>query len=207
VIDSLFREQQRAFWDRCGRAAARLGVSPDAVTLFAFALSALNSLAFLLHRDTLVYGVLLAGTELLDNVDGAVARVTGRSTRAGAFLDAATDRYKETFSLLAVGWVTGHWAWCGLALSGSLLVSYNHARAAMEGAPAQSQRDLFERFERVATLSLGLVLDRLVPRRLVFGQGALYAALVVLALLSHATALQRLLRGRRRLGEIDRTRR
>jgi phosphatidylglycerophosphate synthase len=207
VIDSLFREQQRAFWDRCGRAAARFGVSADGVTLFGFALSALNSLAFVFHRNTLLYGVLLAGTELLDNVDGAVARVTGHSTRAGAFLDAATDRYKETLSLLAVGWVTGHWAWCLLALSGSLLVSYNHARAAMEGAPAQSQRDLFERFERVATLSLGLVLDRLVPRRLLFGEGALYAALVVLAVLSHVTALQRLLRGRRRLRELDHPRR
>lgn len=205
MIDSLYRARQDAFWDRLGRVLVRRGVTADAVTLVAFFLSAINSLAFLAHRDFLAYGLLLAMTELLDNVDGAVARVSGRKTKYGAFLDAATDRYKEALSLLVVAWVTGYWAACFAAVTGSLLVSYNHARAAMEGAPkAAAGVDLFERFERVAALVLGLVLVRFLPPSVFFGHDALYAAVVVVAFFSHLTALQRLFRARRVLRALDR---
>lgn len=202
MIDALFKRHADAFWDRCGRAVVRTGASANAITWGGLLLSSLNSAAFVLHGNALAYGVLLAGTELLDSLDGAVARVTGRCTRYGSFLDAATDRYKETLSLLAVGAVSGHWLLCFLALSGSLLVSYNHARAAMEGSQA-SGVDLFERLERVATLVAGLVLRDLLPRDLFFGEDALVAALVVLAVLSHVTALQRLLRGLGGLRDLD----
>ena len=202
MIDGLFRDRQDAFWDRCGRVVARFGFSANGITLLALALSLGNSAAFLAHRDPLVFGILLALTELLDNLDGAVARVTGTRTRAGSFLDAVTDRYKETASLLVVAAVTGYWAPVFFAVTGSLIVSYNHARAVMEGAPARpSGRDLFERFERVATLVAGLLLQSMLPKGLFFGRDALYASLVVLAVCSHLTALQRLLRGWRRLAE------
>lgn len=205
MIDSLYRARQDAFWDRLGRVLAARGVTPDAVTIAAMFLSAANSLAFLAHRNPLLYGLLLAFTELLDNVDGAVARVSGRKTKYGSFLDAATDRYKEALSLFAVAWVTGHWAAGFAAVTGSLLVSYHHARASMEGAPAISTGvDLFERFERVATLVLGLVITPFLSPAIFFGESALFGALVVIALFSHLTALQRLWRARRVLKELDR---
>ena len=206
MIDSLYRAKQDAFWDRVGLVLARRGVTPDAVTQAAFVLSTINSLAFVAHRHLLAYGLLLAVTELLDNVDGAVARVSGRKTKYGAFLDAATDRYKESLSLFVVAWVTGYWVAAFAAVTGSLLVSYNHARAAMEGAPSTAAGvDLFERFERVATLVLGLVLTPMLPATVAFGHDALLAALVLIAVLSHVTAIQRFARARRVLREIDRT--
>jgi CDP-diacylglycerol--glycerol-3-phosphate 3-phosphatidyltransferase len=200
VIDALLGKRKDAFWEACARPLARLGATPDGVTLAAFALSLANSAAFVFHRDTLLYGVLLALTELLDDLDGALARVRGGGTRAGSFLDAASDRYKESASLLAVAWVTGYWGAGFLAVTGSLLVSYNHARAAMEGAPARaSGTDLAERFERVALLVAGLVLQPFVPERALLGRDALYCALAAIALLSHATAARRLWRGYRTL--------
>ena len=205
MIDSLFRARQDAFWDRLGRILAGRGVSADAVTTGAMLLSAANSLAFLAHRNPLAYGLLLALTELLDNVDGAVARVSGRKTKYGSFLDAATDRYKEALSLFVVCWVTGYWIPGFAAVTGSLLVSYHHARASMEGAPATAGGgDLFERFERVATLVLGLVLTPLLPSGIFLGESPLCAALVVIAAFSHLTAIQRLGRARRVLKNLDR---
>ncbi|MBK5254701.1 MAG: CDP-alcohol phosphatidyltransferase family protein [Vicinamibacteria bacterium] len=205
MIDSLYRSKQDAFWDRLGGVLARRGVSPDAVTKGAFLLSTLNSFAFLVHRNFLAYGLLLAMTELLDNLDGAVARVSGRKTRYGAFLDAATDRYKESLSLFVVAWVTGYWVACFAAVTGSLLTSYNRARAAVEGAQAAATGlDLFERFERVATLVLGLVLSPLLPPSLFLGRDALWGALVLIGILSHLTSVQRVWRARRVLRELDR---
>ena len=205
MINSLYRAPQDAFWDRLGRVLAARGVTADAVTIAAMFLSAANSLAFLAHRNPLVYGLLLTLTELLDNVDGAVARVSGRKTRYGSFLDAATDRYKEALSLFVVCWVTGHWTSGFAAVTGSLLVSYHHARASMEGAPSTaSSVDLFERFERVATLVLGLVLTKFLPPGIFFGESALFGAVVVIATFSHLTAIQRLWRARCVLKDLDR---
>ena len=205
MIDSLYRARQDAFWDGLGRVLVRRGVTADAVTVWAFVLSAANSLAFVAHRKFLIYGLLLALTELLDNVDGAVARVSGRKTKYGAFLDAATDRYKETLSLFAVAWVTGYWVACFAAVTGSLLVSYNHTRAAMEGAPKNAVGvDLFERFERVAVLVLGLVLVNALKATVWFGRDALFGAVFLIALFSHVTAIQRLWRARRVLRDLDR---
>ncbi|HEY2945354.1 MAG TPA: CDP-alcohol phosphatidyltransferase family protein, partial [Vicinamibacteria bacterium] len=165
LIDGLFKPELDRAWDRLGRAVARTGLSPNAVTTAAFALSAVNSLALLFHRNLFVFGVLLAFTEMLDGVDGAVARATGRSSRLGSYLDAMTDRYKEVFSLLAVASVTGYWLAGGLAVSGSLLVSYSHARAGLEqvGGRPGGWPDLFERLERVATLCAGLILSPVLP--------------------------------------------
>lgn len=206
MIDAIYKNHLDKFWDRCGALVARTGISANAVTLIGLVLGAANALWFVDHRNTILFGVLLALTELLDNVDGAVARVTGMTSRAGAYLDAATDRYKEVFPLLAVAYVTDHWLVCFLAITGSLLVSYNHARAAMEGVgppsspPSRSGLpDLFERFERVATLCVGLVASPLLPSNLLFGRDFLFIVLCILALMTHITALQRLWRGWRSL--------
>jgi len=201
MIDALYKTTLDGLWDRLGRRLARTGLTPNAVTMIGLVASSLNSALFLWHRRLLLYGVLLALIEFLDNVDGALARVTGRKTRLGSFLDAATDRYKETFSLIAVAVVTGHWLAASLALSASLLVSYHHARAAMEGARADGGwPDLFERMERVATLCAGLILAPLVPARL-FGADLLHLSLWALAFFAHLTALQRMVRACRVLRE------
>ena len=199
MIDALYKHRIDGWWDRLGAHVARVGVSADAVTWLALLLGAANALWFLQHRNSVAFGVGLAFVGLLDNLDGAVARATQRSTRAGSFLDAWADRYQELFALLAVAQVTGYWPICFLAVTGSLLVSYTHARAAMEGAGSAAVRgrlpDLFERFERVALLCLGLVLAPFLPRDLVLGRDLLFWALCLLALMTHVTALQRFRRG------------
>jgi phosphatidylglycerophosphate synthase len=200
MIDDLYKKQMDGLWDRLGRRVARTGLTPNGVTRLGFVLSLANSALFVWHRRAVVYGLALAVIEALDNLDGAVARVTGASSRYGAYLDAATDRYKEVASLFAVAVVFDYWTASFLAVTGSLLVSYNHARAAVEGAKGKGYGpDLFERFERVAVLALGLVLLPIVPTRALFGRDAVFGALALIAAASHATAVQRFLRARRAL--------
>lgn len=211
------------FWNRFGRWVARAGLTANQVTVVGLMLCALNALVFLWHRNLAVFGIALGVIELLDNLDGAVARVTGESTRFGAYLDATTDRYKEVLVFLALGYVTGYWVVCLLAISGSLMVSYSHARAAMEltapeeraerveeveagasrDARAGGWPDLFERFERILTLSVGLALSPLVPSPLLLGRDLVFYVLCVLAVMTHLTVVQRFRRARSLLAAAD----
>jgi len=76
--------------DRAGRALARRGIGADAVTLFGLALGlAAAALIGLGAPGWLALGPLLAG-RLADGLDGAVARVRGK-TDFGGYLDIACD--------------------------------------------------------------------------------------------------------------------
>jgi len=204
VLDDLWKPRMDRLWDGLGHLVARSGLSADGVTWLAFALSLSNSALFVAHRNRLAYGLALAAVELLDDLDGAVARVTGTTSRYGSYLDATTDRYKELASLLAVAAVTGYWEAACLAVGASLLVSYAAARAAAEGArPGRGfGPDLAERFERVAALCLGLLASALWTEWRPFGHDPLLVALLAIALGGHLTVLQRFLRARRALRDL-----
>jgi phosphatidylglycerophosphate synthase len=205
MIDELYKDQMDLLWNRLGRWVARAGLTPNGVTLIGFVLCAANALAFVWHRNMLVFGVLVALIELLDNVDGAVARVTGSSSRTGAYLDATTDRYKDFFILLAIAWVTDYWLACMLAVAGSLITSYAHARAAMLGADSEPARgglpDLFERLERIATLCIGLALTPYVP--LIGRHELLWWVVWGVALMTQLTGAQRFVRRLDQLRRLD----
>jgi len=209
MIDDLYKKQMDAFWDRFGRVVARTGITPNGVTLLGILLCSVNALAFTWHQNMLAFGILVGAIELLDNVDGAVARVTGKTTLAGSYLDATTDRYKDFFILLAIAWVTGYWLACTLAIGGSLITSYAHARAAMLGArddvdPAKGGKtlpDLFERLERIATLCIGLVFTPYAPE--IMGHGLIFYVVWFVAIMTQVTGAQRFGRRLRQLRALD----
>lgn len=205
MIDELFKDRMDRWWDALGRVVARTGITPNAVTWIGFALSALNAGAFVWHRSLLAFGLLVAVVEAIDNVDGAVARVTGASSKAGAYLDATTDRYKDVFILLALGQVTGYWLAVCLAIAGSLITSYAAARAAelgVRGGGGGGLPDLFERLERIATLCIGLVATPFCPP--ILGHDLLYWAVWLVAVMTQITAAQRFGRRLRALHAMDR---
>ncbi|MHC4829223.1 MAG: CDP-alcohol phosphatidyltransferase family protein [Planctomycetota bacterium] len=198
MLDGLFKARQDRFWDRAGRVLARWGLSPNQVTVLGCLASLVNSGAYALHQHTLVFGLLMILTELLDDLDGAVARVTNRTSKLGAYLDAATDRYKEVAALAAVAYVHDLWPLCFAAAIGSLITSYNKARAGMEIPVSNADwPDLFERLERVVILIAGLVLEGWFPKALLAGQSPIRVALIVIAVGSILTSLQRLRRASR----------
>jgi CDP-diacylglycerol--glycerol-3-phosphate 3-phosphatidyltransferase len=134
-------------------------------------------------------GFWILGGAFFDLMDGAVARVTGRTSKFGAVLDSVVDRGTDTLMYLglalhfhAVG-QTAHVALSVLALGGALGVSYARARA--ENVIADCRVGFAERGERFGVLVLGLFLGR---------PGAAVSILVVITWL---TVLQRLLHVKR----------
>jgi CDP-diacylglycerol--glycerol-3-phosphate 3-phosphatidyltransferase len=186
---------------------SRLGVRADHLTLAGLALSVLSGLAFFEgHSRTGAFLLILAG--ICDILDGELARRAGTASRFGAFLDSTLDRLSEAAVLLGIlgfylrnllalvlhperalfqignGLEPLTWAvvafTAGLALTGSFMVSYTRARA--EGLGLDCKVGWFERPERLVLLILAGLLK-------VFW--AMSAALLLLAVLSFATAAQR----------------
>lgn len=174
--------------DPVGSRLLRMGVSPDAVTVFGMV--GVISGAVLATQGWLVASVAVVTlSALTDVIDGAMARMRGRPSRFGALLDSTTDRISDgaVFSAAAY-WlaVTGdHWGLAGalISLVAGQVVSYVKARAESLGLNADV--GLIERFERLAVLGVGGLLSG-------FGVSwGLTAAVWVLAVLSWFTAIQR----------------
>jgi CDP-diacylglycerol--glycerol-3-phosphate 3-phosphatidyltransferase len=164
-----------------------LGFTPNALTLIGLAICAAS--AVLVATGYLIAGgILLLLASAFDILDGAVARVTGKVYRYGAFLDSTTDRYAESFTYIALLWyftitLPSHHViepmLVILALTGSLLVSYVRARAQSLGFVCDG--GIFARPERVVLTVIGLLVPPL-----------LFGCLVALAVLTNVTAVQRI---------------
>ena len=201
MIDARFGAHTRRIWEFLARGLIRAGCSPNSVTLAGLVLVVLASLAYLWHGNSLAYGLCLVVALASDGLDGAVARLTGRSTRFGGYLDAVVDRYQEIIVLGTIAWVHGCWPAAFFAVTGALLTSYNKARVALEIAVDNNDwPDLLERLERMIVLIALLLADTLLA---VHGWPILPGGLLLLGGLAHLTALQRFLRARRRLIERD----
>jgi len=161
----------------------RSGISPNALTVTGFALTL--PVAYLLAKGRWQgAGLLLLFSGLFDAIDGAVARATNRTSPFGAFLDSTLDRFGEAVIYLGLMvYYAGKGDPLGgvlvyITIVGSLMVSYARARA--EGLGVEGKGGLFTRFERLALLVVALLLKRPL------------VALVLLAVLSNLTALQRM---------------
>lgn len=188
MFSQWIRRQSLALFNSIARGLAARGISPNAITLVGF--FATLSIAVVLAFGYFSLGgllIILAGS--LDGLDGALARISNRATKFGAFLDSTTDRFAEgalflgiMFALLQRGitWVA---YLVFLAMLGSVMVSYARARA--EGIGVECREGWLTRFERIAILVLGLLLTAFL------GDTALLVALGVIAFLANATAVQR----------------
>jgi CDP-diacylglycerol--glycerol-3-phosphate 3-phosphatidyltransferase len=131
---------------------------------------------------------------VLDILDGALARVGGKSTPFGAFFDSTTDRVGEGAMLAAIGLVLtragNHTAvvFTIIAVAGSFLVPYVRAKA--ESLGLRGDVGLGSRAERVIVITAGLVLAP---------WGGLQWAIYLLAATSWLTVVQRILHVRKQL--------
>ncbi|MEE8438408.1 MAG: CDP-alcohol phosphatidyltransferase family protein [Micropepsaceae bacterium] len=204
MLDGLKRDWAEPLWNSLAKPLAKAGLTPNQITLLGLVLVVLNCALFCWHKSTFWLGLGLAVSFAFDALDGAVARLRNMSSKFGGYLDGVIDRYQEIVVFASIAWVTGWWALSFFALTGSLMVSYNKARAAIE-IPIENHAwpDLLERFERVVILSLALLLDSFVTLPDVLGGRVLFLALLVLGALAHLTAIQRFFRARRMLTPDD----
>ena len=175
--------------------ACLIPLSPNTLTLLGFAVSVAAGAAFTLGKP-FAGGLLILFSGIFDVLDGGVARAKDRITPFGGVLDSVCDRYSDGIVFLGIiaGAVNGRlvlspilqievWLWAGYALIGSFLVSYTRARAESAGCRKLSV-GVAERTERMIILALrGL-------------SGILGWALVLIAVFSHITIIQRVLRAK-----------
>lgn len=169
--------------DPIGHFLNRLGLTPNSITLLGLLGTTIG--AYMISQGHMTTGafVLLASV-LVDVFDGTMARLRGEPSDFGAFVDSVSDRYAE---LITLGGLLYYFLtqdnYPGVMISfaaaaGSVLVSYVKARA--EGLGFTAKVGILTRLERYLVL---------IPL-LVFNQP--FLAVVIIAILAHITAFQRI---------------
>ncbi|MBI3932667.1 MAG: CDP-alcohol phosphatidyltransferase family protein [Acidobacteria bacterium] len=176
--------------DAVVRAFARF--SPDVLTITGLALNGVACAFFAMagghdyrSPDLLRAGGLIALlASVFDMLDGRVARLRGRETKFGAFLDSTMDRYSDMvlymglMILYARVHTTPFMVLVWVAAFGSFMTSYARARA--ENLIPRCTLGFMERPERIVLVILGAVTNHMV------------AALWIIAVLSNVAAVQRI---------------
>lgn len=186
-MKAAIKTRGRAALHPVARLLANVGVSADALTWTGLAGSTAAGALIAAGRFRVAALVLLGGA-LCDVLDGGVARVSGRTSRFGAFLDSSVDRLAElaVFGGMVVyfGRADGSSLYpllAFLAAGGSYMVSYTRARA--EGLGVSCAVGWMERPERLVLLLVSTAL----------GPAAIRVALWVLTALTFFTAGQRMI--------------
>lgn len=146
------------------RPFVRVGASPDAVTLVGLGVSLLAlPCAWLGGRWLLAAALAVFASGITDNLDGAVAVMTGRATRWGAVLDSACDRIGDMAFLVAL-WLAGAPAAVCVAAGGlTFLQEYVRARAVAGGMSEVGVVSVWERPSRVLVVGMFLLAAGLHP--------------------------------------------
>lgn len=184
-----------------GKALARTGITPNAITMIGTLGVCGGALGFY-SRHSFFWGTMVITVSvLLDLLDGAVARVTGKSSQFGAFLDSTMDRVADAaiYSGLILWFGGKDTLMTSLALYclvSGVVVSYARARA--EGLGYNATVGLAERGERLIVALVVIGLD---------GVGVPYvlaAGLWLLAIASTITIVQRFVVVRRQMLAAER---
>ncbi len=187
------------------KAALRIGLTPDSVTIIGTAASVVGALTFYPIGQLFWGTVVVCFFVLADMLDGAMARVRGGGTRFGTVLDATCDRISDGAVFSGLLW----WAAFGLkcaplvvatliCLVTSQVISYIKARA--EASGLRGGGGIIERPERLSIVLVGAGLSDLPFFPLPW---ALHIAMWLLAVLSMITVGQRLHTVRTSPGAMD----
>jgi CDP-diacylglycerol--glycerol-3-phosphate 3-phosphatidyltransferase len=188
-------ERFRAFWTRLLSPVAhlliRLGVSADVVTLVGTIGVSAGALVFF-PQGMLLAGVLVITAFVFsDLIDGHMARLTGKSTKFGAFLDSTLDRIGDGAIFLGLAlYFTGdgdsrlYVVLSVVCLLMGAVTSYARARA--ESLGFEAKVGIAERADRLVAILVMTGLSAILDLPML-----LYVALWALAIASTVTVVQR----------------
>ena len=195
MLDLRGRNRIAPFLDPIAIGLAKIRLTPTAVTTLGLIVTIVGSL--FIADGEYVWGALIAGFGgFLDALDGPLARLQGKASTRGAFIDTMSDRFGEiaifaalAFSLRdsAVGLML-----CLFALAFSLLTPYVRAKAESWGA--EGRGGWMGRAERMILALAGVGVEGL-------GAPTLLPTLWIFVVLSGLTVGQRIRRTWQQLGE------
>lgn len=151
-------------------------VSPNTISWMGLILALASGItlakSFETHILLMVGAFLVILSGYFDSLDGKVAKMFGKSTKKGDFLDHVFDRYADVFMIGGIA-VSG---WCDpylgmAALVGTLLTSYMGTQAQAVGAP-RLYAGLLGRADRVVLTTLFPILQYI----FLFAAGGDYAS-------------------------------
>ncbi len=183
---------------KIGIAFSKAGLSPNQWTAVSI-IPVLIAFYFLTQANFLAAALFFIISSFLDLVDGSVARVTGRVSRLGAYLDTVVDRYIEFIIILGLLFVflpkpdfpvikdIPMAAWIFLYLFGGMMTTYVKAAAREKGIleSGELKGGLLERAERLVILFIGILFAAVTPVILSY-------IIILLAILTNISALQRM---------------
>ena len=190
------REKFLGFTVKVGIIFSKLGLSPNQWTLLSL-VPTFIALYFLIKEAFLQAAILFIFASFIDIVDGSVAKVTGRVTKFGGYLDNVIDRYVEGIiifgllfaslpNLVLSGFTIPVTALIFIYLFGGMMTTYAKASAKERDIVEKELKGgLLQRAERLLILFVGILLAIYNPLYLTY-------VIAILAVLTNITAIQRI---------------
>ena len=187
---------------RISEILVRTPISPNVISLLSFAVSIMGALMFGLggYSWTILAGLIIQLSSIVDGCDGEVARIRFQSSRFGGWFDTILDRYAD---IAIVGGISfGFWlthphvsVWFGaiFSLTGFIMASYVKKEFVIRyqsKLPDGVFGKLIKRDLRIFAIMLGATVN--LP----------YETMLLMGLLSHAGIGWMLLRGYRQIRSI-----
>lgn len=207
MLGEYIGEYSRRGLDAIVRALLKLNLNPNVLSVIGLGI---NIFAALLYGYGHFFsaGFVMILANLFDILDGRIARGTGRVTKFGAFLDSSLDRLSDMLVFLGImifytrdtaNHSTLYAGLTGVALLGSVMVSYTSARA--ESLIPKCDVGFLRRPERVVLLIIGSL--TVWPQSQSPFLNKMPAVIWLMAVLSIWTFLQRLYHTHRQIREIE----
>ena len=177
------RDSLQPHLEKIGSSFASTGISPNGWSCIglAFAFASAVIYGFNMEFALIMGGIVLLIAGFFDIVDGQVARVSQKITKAGGFLDSVFDKIAEVAIFLGIlvgGFAEPYLVF--LAITFSLLVSYTRSRAESLGVKLQGI-GIGERAERLLVIAIiGMI-------------GFMEYAVIIVIIIAGVTFIQRII--------------
>ncbi len=182
VLNNL-RESLRPALEKVGKGFAATGLSPNFWTVVGLIIALASAVVYGMGMEfgLIIGGILLLVSGFFDMVDGQVARVTGKTSKKGEYLDSMFDKISEVAIFLGI--LVGGYAepyLVLLAITLSLLVSYARAKSDLINIKLQGI-GIGERAERLLVIAIiGII-------------GFMDYAVVIVVIIAGITLIQRMI--------------
>jgi len=190
----MYQDRHRIILKPLAEFLAKMGIHPNFITLFSFLITSSGVIWILLKKPLIAFLWFLLSAPL-DALDGYVARISGKVSRFGAFLDSTLDRITDSLLFLSLIFVFGEDPFSFFFLSLSLVSAYliSYMRARVEGLGENLTEGLMSRYPRFVGFLILLIVWG------IFGEIWFKFLLTVYSILLVITVFQRLVLAYRKL--------
>lgn len=166
----------------------KMNVHPNTLTIFGVIICSIGSY-FIVTGHWVIAVIIITTGEILDGLDGTLARISGKVSKFGSVLDSICDRIIE---IIGIGAIMIYYMknpdqgpsyniyLIYLITTGGMLISYIRGRA--EGAGLTCNGGLMQKAERALFIAICLIL----------GPSAMNTGLIIITVLIYGTVIQRL---------------